>query len=350
MTGINELSNLDDNDYIIGPGDRLRLNVLDDRTLNSNLEVLNDGSVTIPIIGPVKLMGRTLSQSSTLIKNLLSTQLLRPAIQLSLIRPRPIRVALIGEVFRPGLYTLTTRESLGTEGAIRVPVAGLPTLVDAIQKAGGITQVADLNNILLQRRLPGLNLSYKQASIDIIDLIEEGDQKNNPFLFDGDIIRIPKSDNPPTNAVEIATINLSPQSIQVNIIGEVEKSGKLTVDANTPLSQAILMAGGAHDWRANIKDVQLVRVNRDGSATLKRFTLDISKGASNDYNPILRNNDTIRINKNLLAKSYDAIETIVDPFGDILQAIALYNTLDETFNLELKETFILNERDDNLSP
>ena len=110
------------------------------------------------------------------------------------------------------------------------------------------------------------------------------------------------------------------------------------------------MAGGAHDWRANIKDVQLVRVNRDGSATLKRFTLDISKGASNDYNPILRNNDTIRINKNLLAKSYDAIETIVDPIGDILQAIALYNTLDDTFNLELKETFILNERDDTLSP
>ena len=74
VTHASDLSALDDNDYIIGPGDKFSLKVLDDRTLNSTLEVLNDGSVTIPIIGPVKLTGTTLSQATLLIKKLLSLE------------------------------------------------------------------------------------------------------------------------------------------------------------------------------------------------------------------------------------------------------------------------------------
>ena len=59
--------------------------------------------------------------------------LLRPDITLTLMTPRPVRIALIVEVEQPGLYTLGTRETLGTEGAVRVTVNGLPTIVDAIQ-------------------------------------------------------------------------------------------------------------------------------------------------------------------------------------------------------------------------
>ena len=54
------------------------------------------------------------------------------------------------------------------------------------------------------------------------------------------------------------------------MIGEVNSPGLLGLMANTPLVQASLVAGGFKDWRANGGKLELVRINRNGSATLKR--------------------------------------------------------------------------------
>ena len=100
--------------------------------------------------------------------------------------------------------------------------------------------------VVLQRRLPGTEsqLSYKQAELDLLDLVLDGNQSQNPFLFDGDTIRIREAAETPEEAVELAAVNLSPQVISVNVIGEVEKPGKVELQANTPLVQAVLAAGG----------------------------------------------------------------------------------------------------------
>ena len=60
------------------------------------------------------------------------------------------------------------------------------------------------------------------------------------------------------------------------MIGEVNSPGLLELMANTQLVQASLAAGGLKDWRANGGKVELVRINRNGSATLKRFRFDMS--------------------------------------------------------------------------
>ena len=117
---------------------------------------------------------------------------MRPDITLNLETPRPVRIALIGEVEQPGLYTLETRETLGTEGAVRVSVSGLPTIVDAIQKGGGITQEAKLDGVILKRRTQKKSDKYSELTLDLIDLMLKGDQTQNPFLYDGDVIEIPK--------------------------------------------------------------------------------------------------------------------------------------------------------------
>ena len=183
--------------YLLGPGDVLELKLFDAPELSGSLEVLNDGSVALPLVGSVGVSGLTLQQASEGIKQLLGSQLLRPELQLRVVRPRPIRVSVVGAVERPGLYSLSTTEAVQTEGGPTTSISGLPTVVDVIQKAGGITQQADLRSVQLQRRLPGTPTRYKRARLNLLELLLEGDQQQNPFLFDGDTIKIERAEETP---------------------------------------------------------------------------------------------------------------------------------------------------------
>lgn len=316
-----------DDVYIIGPGDVLDLKLFDAPELSGPLEVLNDGSVALPLVGSVVLSGLTLQQASSWSQQLLADQLLRPELQLQVVRPRPIRVSVVGAVERPGLYSLTTTESVQTEGGPTTSISGLPTVVDVIQKAGGITQQANLREVQLQRRLPGTPARFKRARLNLLDLVLEGDQLQNPFLFDGDTIKIERAEEVPAEAIALASVNLSPKVIEVNVIGEVNSPGRLELMANTPLVQAILASGGLKDWRANGGNVELVRINRNGTATLKRFRFDMSQGASNQANPPLRQGDTVRVGRSLLAKGSDAIGAVSEPVSGLVTVYSLFRLI-----------------------
>ena len=314
---------LEQDAYIIGPGDVLELRLFDSPELSGPLEVLNDGSVSLPLVGSVRLTGLTLQQATAWVRTLMGQELLRPDLQLRVVKPRPIRVALVGQVERPGIYSLTVNETVSTEGGPSTSLSGLPTVVDAILKAGGITQKANLRDVQLQRRLPGETPQFKQARLNLLDLIMEGNQSQNPYLFDGDMVRLGKADETPQEAIELASVNLSPQVIRVNVIGEVVTPGRLELQANTPLVQAVLVAGGPKNWRANRGNVELVRINRNGSATLKRFKIDLSQGASNEKNPPLRDGDTVKVNRSSLAKASDAIGAVSQPVSGLVTILTL---------------------------
>ena len=322
------VTTLQEDVYIIGPGDVLDLKLFDAEELSGSLEVLNDGSVPLPLVGSVRLSGLTLQQATLWVQQLLSKELLRPDLQLRVVKPRPIRVALVGQVERPGIYSLTTSEASTTEGGSN-RISGLPTVVDAIQKAGGITQNANLRGVVLQRRLPGTEseVSYKQAELDLLDLVLDGNQSQNPFLFDGDTIRIREAEETPEEAIELASVNLSPQVISVNVIGEVQSPGRVQLQANTPLVQAVLAAGGPKNWRASTGNVELVRINRNGSATRKKFRIDLGEGASNEKNPPLRDGDSVKVNRNTLARASDAINAVSQPLGGLVQIWTLFRLI-----------------------
>ena len=313
--------------YIIGPGDVLGLNLFDAPELSGALDVLNDGSVSLPLVGSVMLSGLTLQQASAWVRELLSDQLLRPELQLKVLRPRPIRVSVVGAVERPGLYSLTTDEAAQIEGGPGTSLSGLPTLVDAIQKAGGISQQANLRAVQLQRRLPGTPVRFKLARVNLLDLVMEGDQLQNPYLFDGDTIKLDRAEETPSEALELAATNLSPKVIDVNVIGEVNSPGPLQLMANTPLVQAVLAAGGLRDWRANGGNVELLRINRNGSATLKRFRFEMGSGASNATNPPLRQGDTVRVGRSLLAKGSDALGVVSEPVSGLVTVWSLFSLI-----------------------
>ena len=63
-----------------------------------------------------------------------------------------------------------------------------PTVIEAIQKSGGITKYANLTEIEITRILPGEEGEYKKATINILDAILKGKHEQNLLLFDKDTI------------------------------------------------------------------------------------------------------------------------------------------------------------------
>lgn len=324
------LPEVQDDVYILGPGDKLNLRFLGATELTGPVEVLNDGTASLPLLGPVRLSGLTLGQATLWLESLYKRQLLRPELQLSLTQPRPLRISVVGQVESPGLYTLTTTETSKTETA--VAITGLPTLVDAIQKAGGITPFADLRNVTLQRRLPGETPRFKRARVNLMDLILEGDQTQNPLLFDGDTIRLEIATEPVVETIELSETTLAPTSIKVNVVGEVKQPGTKELPSATPLIQAILSAGGVENWRANRTNVELVRINRNGTATRRSYPLNLSQGASNRLNPPLRNGDTVIVNRSGLAQISDAINAVGQPLTGLVNILSLYEIIKDNNN------------------
>ena len=222
--------------YILGAGDALDLQLHDARSYSGSLDVLSDGTAALPLVGTVMLEGLTLPQATSYLTQLYGRQLRRPELTLRLVRPRPVRVSLVGEVTTPGLYSMAPGNSASSADASRTvgtAAFGPATLVDAIQKAGGVTVNANLRDVAVRRRLPGRGDSYKMARFDLLSLVRDGDQINNPLLFDGDIVRVGRVAQPDAVATEVAANNLSPRQIRVNVMGEVNNPGRQELPACT---------------------------------------------------------------------------------------------------------------------
>lgn len=318
--------------YIIGPGDQLEIVLLDPsaKDLGGRFEILNDGSASLALVGNVILEGLTVNLARLWLQDLYGQYLLRPDLNLQVVRPRPLQVSIAGEVESPGLYSLTTSETSQTEGGPATTISGLPTVVTAIQKAGGLTLNADLRNVILQRRLPGATSQMREASLDLALLLQQGDKSQNPFLFDGDTILIGRAEVSDREIMELAATNFSPQSIQVNVVGEVVKPGRIDVQANTPLVEAILAAGGPLNWRAKRSNVELVRINRNGTATRQLFAIDYSQGVSSARNPPLRNGDTVVVNRSTYAVVTDAVTAIATPVTGLVNILALIQLINDS--------------------
>jgi len=158
--------------------------------------------------------------------------------------------------------------------------------------------------------------------------LNRGDLLQNPFLFDGDSIRISKASGTPPDFLAISATNIAPQFIKVNMIGKVKKEGPLDLPANTPLTKAVLMAGGVLPLKANSSNVQLLRVNRDGSAVRRRYALDYSQGISDASNPPLQNGDTVLVGTSgfgVLTASLDQVIAPITAAGSVFAIFTLLN-------------------------
>ncbi len=319
---------LDKDLYILGPGDVLKIKFVGIDELSGTFFIMRDGNIQLPLLGTKNINGLTLDGAKKRLIELYSDDLIRPEIDLTLLEARPIRISLIGEVQRPGSYTFNKTENsrvLGSE-ASGTSISGYKTVVDAIQKAGGLTFDADITKVVLYRKLPGEKVEYKKTNLDLLEMIRTGDQVNNPILFDGDSIKVDKYVTQ-VNKLEKIPNNLTPETIKIHVIGEVESPGMYQIDARSQISQAILIAGGPKDWRYKDK-IQLLRVNRNGSVKVKKISFN-KQGLSRKSDGIsLRNGDIIRVKKNFFGKSTDALGTFLPPIRDIYSLYGVYKLIE----------------------
>ncbi|MBW4580838.1 MAG: SLBB domain-containing protein [Tildeniella nuda ZEHNDER 1965/U140] len=248
---------------------------------------------------------------------------------------QPITIAVVGEVFRPGSYTVTSDARTGTAGipgvstqttvtqGVNQTTNPLPTVTRALQVAGGIKPMADIRRIQIRR----LTRSGEERSIDVNlqRLIKDGDLRQDTILQTGDTVVIPTATNlTPAEASEIASASFSPDTIRINVVGEVKQPGVVQVPPNTPLNQALLAAGGFDPRRARKKSVDLIRLNPDGTVTKREVSIDLARGINDQTNPALRNNDIIVVGRSGLTSFTDGLGTVLSPFNSIFSILNIF--------------------------
>jgi polysaccharide export outer membrane protein len=236
----------------------------------------------------------------------------------------PRTVEITGEVVRPGTYLVTSSTSSGAAGAATGgSVSGLPSLTRAIQLAGGITAKADIRDIKLHR--PTRTGTEQTIDINLWQFIKHGDINQDVLLQDGDTIVIPKSNEVnPAEATELASTTLAPEVITVGVVGEVKKPGPTPMKPNSALNQAILAAGGFNDSRAKTANVDLIRLNPDGSVTKRSLKVDFAQAINEQTNPILQTNDVVIVSRSGPAQVSDKVNIFSNPLNTIFNILNFF--------------------------
>lgn len=179
-------------DYVLGPGDQLMLNVVGSATFDVPLAVDAKGEVVIPKLGAVKVSGLTLGRTKAAVQGKVSQNFSRSMADLSVTKLRDIRIFLLGEVYMPGAYL----------------VPSLSSLVNIVGLGGGPTRQGSYRSIRVMR---GGKLVHQ---VDLYPLRAEGLGNVNVSLQSGDVVFVPLASN---------TITLEGGFTRVNLAAKAEE-------------------------------------------------------------------------------------------------------------------------------
>ncbi|MGH7924745.1 MAG: SLBB domain-containing protein [Candidatus Binatus sp.] len=237
-------------DYVIGPGDQLKMLMWGRINNNLNLAVGRDGSVSIPEIGPLQVAGLTFAQTKKLIEDH-AGQITGVKVDVTMGKLKTIQVFVVGEVEQPGAYT----------------VSALSHVSNALSAAGGITKIGSLRKVELRRG------NQLVRTIDLYSLLLAGNEQGDEQLQPGDVIFVPV----------IGPVVGMIGDVKRPAIYELGKSGE-------PLSSVIKLGGGIGAFGYSQR-VQVERVD----AHQKRVALDIDLNDLRSQRFDIRDGDLIKI-------------------------------------------------------
>ncbi|MGB3533502.1 MAG: polysaccharide biosynthesis/export family protein [Microcoleaceae cyanobacterium] len=261
-------------EYTLGPGDLIEVNVLDVPEYSGEYLILNDGTMSLPLIGRMQAAGLTVLGLTDLISQKYAPYVQQTSVAVSIVSPRPITIAVAGEVNRPGSYIipLIVPETQARQFQFY-------KVTQLLQQAGGVTQVGDISQIEIRRVSP----TQQVFTINLRELIEEGDLSQDVVLRDGDRIIVPIAPTlDPTAVRQITSASFAPETIDpfpVVIVGEVFQPGTHMVGEDPvasgeppKLTEAITLAGGITPL-ADIREIQLRRLTTKGEEQI--ITVDL---------------------------------------------------------------------------
>lgn len=217
--------------YRLGAGDKVIIDVWGASQETFEDVVSPDGTVTIPGVGPVKLGGLSVSAATSRLRSRLGQYYSDCQVSLSLGENRSIQVIVLGEVVRPGTYTLSS----------------LSSAFNALYAAGGISDIGTLRNIKVYRQ--GRVIS----TIDVYDYLLNGNSSGDVRLQDNDVI------------------NVGPYDCLVEVRGKVKRPMFYEMRSKESLGELLRFAGG-FAGNAYTKNVRVVR--RSGEQEYSIYTIE----------------------------------------------------------------------------
>lgn len=273
------------------------------------LAINAEGNIIIPRLGAVSVQGLSLPEAEEKIRLGFSRILIDPVVTVSLINERPVRIAIAGEIFRPGIYPIASRT---------------PRVTDALQVAGGSTMKADLRKVQVRRKL--IDGSIVTQDVDLYAPLQNGAALPNLRLQDGDTIVIPGREVGADDTYDrklVARSSLAVPQIRVRILNYT--GGGITTQTLPNGSSFIDALGGINPENANLRQIALVRFDPErGKAITQR--LDAKKALAGDrsQNVPLQDNDVIVVGRNLIARITNTLSLITRPFFDVQNFIRFF--------------------------
>lgn len=236
--------------YVVGPGDNIVIQLYGKDNSIHSLTLDREGRIQFPNIGPVSLAGLSYDGMQTKIAEIVSRQMIGVKSSVSMGALRTIRIFVLGEAQIPGSYV----------------VGSLSTMTNAIFSSGGITKIGSLRNVQLKRSGKII------TTLDLYDLLLNGDTSKDSRLLPGDVIFIP------------------PIGKTVGLSGQVKRPAIYELKNETTVEDVIKLSGGLLPT-AYVPASRIERITDSGEKTL--VNLDVSSTHGRNFK--VKDADVIQI-------------------------------------------------------
>ena len=213
---------------ILGEGDSIRITVFQNPDLTTETRISDEGTITFPLIGEVRLAGLTPARAEARIAEQLvkGKFLVRPQVSLNLVQVRSRQVSVLGQVARPGRYPLDDTSS---------------NLSDILAVAGGISPTGD-DKVTVTMKRDG---KVVKVDVDVPAMYRTGDLSKNMRLENGDVIFVQRAP-------------------VFYIYGEVQRAGSYRLEQGMTVMQALSVGGGITP-RGTDRGLKIRRRGPDGN-------------------------------------------------------------------------------------
>lgn len=262
-------------DYILGPGDQLGIYMSGSaEPVQYDVTVNVEGKLFIPSVGALPVAGLTLEGFRELLNKKIARYYANYDMDILLLSPKFIRVAIVGEVERPGYYDLNA----------------LNTIVEAVIKAGGPTSRGSLRNIQLFRN------NECKTVLDLYAFLIQGKTFEQPLLQTGDRIFVPLME------------------AKIKVSGEVRRPEifELKTNGNEYLKNIIQLAGGFTSF-AYLKQIEISRLTPARKRELINVNYPEINADSTNPGPLIQNEDWIHVYS--IRAKYDSL--VVSIYGEV---------------------------------